>query len=110
MNPSRSIISSYSKLDVTELDEGLSSIAASKLADLARGFILKARPILILHRFKDNSTITFKLRRGLINHILIQNEEGKGDKQIAKASSAAILLTKTVGLAGKLFTQGYIEI
>lgn len=110
MSASRTIIDSLTAHDANEVNEGLGAIAASKLADLARGFILKARPIIVVHRTKDNSTVTLKLRRGLINHILVRHEEGKGDHTISKSPSAAILLTRAVAETTKLFGQGYIEI
>lgn len=92
------------------LDEGLGSIATSKLADLARGFIFRARPLIIVHRTRDNSTVTLKLKRGLINHILTRSEEGSADKQISKSPSAAVVLTQALNHARKLIQQGYIEI
>lgn len=92
------------------IDEGLGAVAASKLADLARGFILKARPIVVLHRLKDNSLVKLKLRRGLINHILVRDEDGRGEQTIAKSPSAAILLMKAVRETASLVRQGYFEV
>ena len=111
MDGAKSIIESFTSLERdSKLDEGLGAIAASKLADLARGFILKARPIIVLHNSSKNSTVTLKLRRGLINHTLVSSEEGKPDKRIAKGMSAALLLTKALNEVRKLVGQGYIEI
>lgn len=111
MSGAKSIIESFSQLSAeAELEEGLGAIAASKLADLARGFILKARPIVVLHRMEDDKTVTLKLRRGLINHTLVQHEEGKGDRTIAKSPSAAVLLTRSLNEYRKLLGQGYIEV
>lgn len=110
MKGTKSLVNSMIASSHGRVDEGLGAIASSKLADLARGFVLKARPIVVLHRTKDNSTVTLKLRRGLINHILIRHEEGKGDRPIQKSPSASILLTKALREVANLVGQGYIEI
>lgn len=111
MTKARSIISSISsRTPQAELSEGLASVAASKLADLARGYVLKPHPLIVLHRSENNSTITFKLKRGLINHQLIQHEDGKGDKVLAKGPSAGVLVARALKEVHKLIAQGYLEI
>lgn len=92
------------------LDEGLGAIAASKLSDLAKGFILKPRPILVLHNPETNLTVSLKLKRGLIRHSLIRDEEDGGSKTIDRSPSAAHLLTKAMSEAGRLMGKGYLEI
>ncbi len=92
------------------VDEGVGSIAASKLADLARGFILKARPIVILHNSETNSTITFKLKRGLLRHTLYRHEEGKGEKVVGKYVLGTLALGVAIKQATRLMAQGYLEI
>jgi len=93
-----------------KINEGIGSIAASKLADLATGFIFKARPVVIFHNTTTNSTVTLKLKRGLINHTLSSHEEGKGTKLISKSPSALYLITKILRESRKLFSLGFIEI
>lgn len=94
----------------SKVDEGFASIAASKLGDLARAFILKARPIVVLHNTTTNSTITIKLKRGLLKHTLYAHEDGKGDKRIDSSFSAILLIGKALNEARKLVGRGYIEI
>ena len=91
------------------LNEGFGSIATSKLADLARGFFLKPRPIVVLHRMKDNSTVTIKLRRGILKHTLMTSSNGQ-DKDLMKSVSVGILLVRAIKEITNLVKEGYIEI
>lgn len=92
-----------------QVEEGLGSIATSKLADLARSFIFKARPIVILHHPGTDSTVTIKLKRGLLKHTLYA-AEGKNEKVIGKSISGILLLTKALNESRKLIAAGYVEI
>ena len=92
-----------------DLDEGIGSIAASKLADLGRALILKARPIIILHNASTDHTVTLKLKRGLIMHTLVWSDD-KHEKTIGKFPSAIMLLGKAMNEARKLIGKGYLEI
>lgn len=113
MYGAKSIIDSFASSSphekASELDEGLGSIATSKLADLARGFILKARPIIVLHNPEDDSTVTLKLKRGLVRHTLSADEDGR-ERTIDRSISASILLTKALNEVRKYVSRGYVEI
>lgn len=91
------------------LEEGFGSIAQSKLKDLATGFILKARPIVIMHHIDKDHTITYKLKRGLLKHTLMVNE-GSGDRTLETNISAMYLIGKALRAASKMLMRGYVEI
>lgn len=91
------------------VDEGLVSIAGSKLADFARGFILSARPVIILHSSSQDKTVQLKLKRGLIRHTLYKNE-GQGDQAVKSSLSATMLLLAAANLARKYMQRGFLEI
>ena len=91
------------------VDEGISSVVGSRLADLARGFIFKARPIIIMHSPEKNETVTLKLKRSILSHSLVL-EDGAGSRVIAKNPMASILISKALVEAGKYLSKGYIEI
>ena len=110
MSKATKLINSTIIKDGSDLEEGIGSIAASKLADLAHSFIFKPRPIIILHNPVNNQTVTFKMKRGLVNHSLILDEEGKGDRIIAKMPSATALLLRAIAAARKWNAKGFVEI
>lgn len=91
------------------VDEGVGSIATSKLSDLATGFILRARPVIVLHNTTTDSTVKLKLKRGLFRHELSVDEDGR-ERVIRKSFSAIILMTRALKEAAKYVREGYLEI
>ena len=91
-------------------EEGVGSVAQSELKDLATGFLLKARPLIILHNLDTDDTVTIKLKRGLLKHSLIVNQTNKGDRVVAVGVSSIVLITKALNEARKWLGRGYVEI
>jgi len=96
--------------DRITMEEGIADIAKSKLADLARAFIFKARPIIIMHNTSNDETVTLKLKRGLLRQKLYKQVGEGPEQEIASGVSAIFILGRALKEAMSLAKKGYIEI
>ena len=90
-------------------DEGVGSILRSKVLDLAKGFILKPRPIVILYSAVKDEVASFKIKRGVIQHSLIKSE-GDIDSTVLKSSSTVRLLESLLSRVKALKSAGFVEL
>lgn len=90
-------------------DEAINNILRGTLVDLARSFIVRHQPIMVLHNPQSGQTVTFAIRRELFAHSLLVNRDGQ-EHVLLRKRKVTILLKRMLGETEKLLRTGFAEI